>query len=59
MSVDEAFIDIAAGDGGSGCVSFSHENTKNLWAERGGGRRPCMQADINLNTLVDFRFRAA
>jgi len=22
--VDEAFIDIAAGDGGNGCVSFRH-----------------------------------
>jgi len=28
--VDEAFIDIAAGDGGNGCVSFRHENTRNL-----------------------------
>ena len=27
--VDEAYIDIAAGDGGNGCVSFRHENTRN------------------------------
>ena len=26
--VDEAFIDIAAGDGGNGCVSFRHEKYK-------------------------------
>jgi hypothetical protein len=26
--VDEAFIDISAGDGGNGCVSFRHEKYK-------------------------------
>jgi len=28
--VDEAYIDIAAGDGGNGCVSFRHEKYKEL-----------------------------
>ena len=27
--VDEAFIDIIAGDGGNGCVSFRHEKSLN------------------------------
>lgn len=27
--VDEAFIDIAAGDGGNGCVSFGTKSTRN------------------------------
>ena len=31
--VDEAFIDIAAGDGGNGCVSFRHEKYKEFGGE--------------------------
>ena len=58
--VDEAFIDIAAGDGGSGCVSFSHEKYKEFGGPNGGdggrGGHVYAVADINLNTLVDFRF---
>ena len=34
--VDEAFIDIAAGDGGAGCVSFSHEKYKEFGGPNGG-----------------------
>jgi hypothetical protein len=30
--VDEAYIDIAAGDGGNGCVSFRHEKYKEFGA---------------------------
>ena len=58
--VDEAFIDIAAGDGGAGCVSFSHEKYKEFGGPNGGdggrGGHVYAVADINLNTLVDFRF---
>ena len=58
--VDEAYIDIAAGDGGSGCVSFSHEKYKEFGGPNGGdggrGGHVYAVADINLNTLVDFRF---
>src|SRR5580765_3981025 len=51
--VDEAFIDIAAGDGGNGCVSFRHEKYKEVG---GRGGHVFAVADPNLNTLVDFRF---
>src|SRR5665647_3708164 len=58
--VDEAYIDIAAGDGGSGCVSFRHEKYKEFGGPNGGdggrGGHVYAVADVNLNTLVDFRF---
>src|SRR5215218_6549446 len=58
--VDEAFIDIAAGDGGSGCVSFRHEKYKEFGGPNGGdggrGGHVYAIADPNLNTLVDYRF---
>ncbi|MCE3271048.1 Obg family GTPase CgtA [Ramlibacter sp.] len=58
--VDEAFIDIAAGDGGNGCVSFRHEKYKEFGGPNGGdggrGGHVWALADPNLNTLVDFRF---
>src|SRR4249919_3176511 len=34
--VDEAFIDVAAGDGGNGCVSFRHEKYKEFGGPNGG-----------------------
>ena len=38
--VDEALIDVAAGDGGNGCVSFRHEKYKEFGGPDGGdGRR--------------------
>ncbi len=58
--VDEAFIDISAGDGGAGCVSFRHEKYKEFGGPNGGdggrGGHVFAIADPNLNTLVDFRF---
>ncbi|WP_295523871.1 Obg family GTPase CgtA [uncultured Pseudacidovorax sp.] len=58
--VDEAFIDIAAGDGGNGCVSFRHEKYKEFGGPDGGdggrGGHVFAVADPNLNTLVDYRF---
>ncbi|QFZ87388.1 GTPase ObgE [Variovorax paradoxus] len=58
--VDEAFIDIAAGDGGNGCVSFRHEKYKEFGGPNGGdggrGGHVFAVADSNLNTLVDFRY---
>ena len=58
--VDEAYIDIAAGDGGAGCVSFRHEKYKEFGGPNGGdggrGGHVFAVADSNLNTLVDFRF---
>jgi GTPase len=58
--VDEAFSDVAAGDGGAGCVSFRHEKYKEFGGPNGGdggrGGHVYALADPNLNTLVDFRF---
>ena len=58
--VDEAFIDVAAGDGGNGCVSFRHEKYKEFGGPDGGdggrGGHVFALADPNLNTLVDYRF---
>ena len=58
--VDEAFIDIAAGDGGNGCVSFRHEKYKEFGGPNGGdggrGGHVYAVADASLNTLVDYRF---
>lgn len=58
--VDEAYIDIAGGDGGNGCVSFRHEKYKEFGGPNGGdggrGGHVFAVADANLNTLVDFRF---
>ncbi|MDO8770267.1 MAG: GTPase ObgE [Burkholderiaceae bacterium] len=58
--VDEAYIDISAGDGGAGCVSFRHEKYKEFGGPNGGdggrGGHVFAVADENLNTLVDFRF---
>src|SRR6187402_3208965 len=58
--VDEAFIDVAAGDGGAGCVSFRHEKYKEFGGPNGGdggrGGHVYALADPNLNTLVDYRF---
>ena len=58
--VDEAFIDIAAGDGGNGCVSFRHEKYKEFGGPDGGdggrGGHVFAVADPSLNTLVDYRY---
>ena len=60
MFVDVAYIDIAAGDGGNGCVSFRHEKYKEFGGPNGGdggrGGHVFAVADSNLNTLVDFRY---
>jgi GTP-binding protein len=58
--VDEAYIDIAAGDGGNGCASFRHEKYKEFGGPDGGdggrGGHVYAVADVNLNTLVDYRY---
>ena len=58
--VDEAYIDIAAGDGGNGCVSFRHEKYKEFGGPDGGdggrGGHVFAIADPSLNTLVDYRY---
>lgn len=58
--VDEAQIRVDAGDGGNGCVSFRREkyipNGGPDGGDGGDGGDVYLQADVNLNTLIDFRF---
>ena len=57
--VDEVEITVTAGNGGNGCVGFRREKFIPLGGPDGGdggnGGSIWLQADENLNTLVDFR----
>ncbi len=57
--VDEAQILVIAGNGGNGCISFRREKFIPLGGPDGGdggnGGSVWLEADENLNTLIDFR----
>ncbi len=58
--IDEARVEIIAGDGGNGCASFRREKyIENGGPDGGDGGRGgsvIAIADENINTLVDYRF---
>ncbi|MEH6564199.1 MAG: Obg family GTPase CgtA [Halopseudomonas sp.] len=58
--VDEVSITVKAGDGGNGCMSFRREKFIPKGGPDGGdggdGGSIYLEADVNLNTLVDYRY---
>ncbi len=59
--VDEATIEVRAGSGGAGCLSFRREKYIARGGPDGGdggaGGGVHLQADAALNTMADYRFR--
>ncbi len=59
--VDEAVITVTAGKGGNGCLSFRREKFIPRGGPDGGdggdGGSVFLEADINFNTLIDYRYQ--
>ena len=60
MFIDEAKIQLAAGDGGNGCLAFRHEKFIPRGGPSGGdggrGGDVILEANPHLNTLLKFRY---
>jgi len=58
--IDEATVNIYAGDGGNGIASFRREKYEPMGGPNGGdggnGGSIYFKSDENINTLIDFRF---
>ena len=61
MFIDEATIEVQAGRGGNGCVSFYRDRRMRHPRPDGGnggdGGFVLLQADLNIHTLLDFQYR--
>lgn len=61
MFVDEAIVELFAGDGGNGCKAFRREKYVALGGPFGGnggrGSNIIFKVDTGLNTLVDFNYK--
>lgn len=59
--VDEAPVNVCAGNGGGGCLSFRREKYIPRGGPDGGdggdGGSVILVADVNFNTLVDYRYQ--
>ena len=61
MFVDEAIVELYAGDGGDGCMAFRREKYVAMGGPFGGnggkGSDIIFKVDEGLNTLVDFKYK--
>ncbi len=61
MFVDEAIVELYAGDGGNGCRAFRREKGVPLGGPFGGnggkGADIIFKVDTGLNTLIDFKYK--
>ncbi|HLP02043.1 MAG TPA: GTPase ObgE [Opitutaceae bacterium] len=61
MFVDETVIKARAGDGGNGCASFRREKFIPFGGPNGGdggqGGDVVLEGDVDVNNLVDFKFK--
>jgi len=59
--VDEADVEVRAGNGGAGCVSFLREKYRPKGGPDGGnggdGGDVILEVDLGLSTLLDFKFQ--
>lgn len=59
--VDEVTIKVEAGNGGDGCLSFRREKFIPMGGPNGGdggdGGNIYLEADLHLNTLLDYRYK--